>query len=63
MDIKTRIDGLTEAESKAALKWFIEFATVFIDCDECPFEDCPSGATVKSCERHFFDCVLKEARK
>ena len=64
MDIKAMIDNMTEQEAKVALVWFVEFATVFIDCDECPFEDgCPSGATVKACERHFFDCVLKEARK
>jgi len=64
MDIKARIDGLSAQEAKAALKWFVEQANVFICCDDCPFEyGCPSGATVKECERHFLDCVLKEARK
>jgi len=64
MDIKAMIDNMTEAEAKAALKWFVEQANVFICCEYCPFEDgCPNEATVKECERHFLDCVLKEARK
>ena len=63
MDIKERIDALTEAEAKAVLKWFIGFSTVFVDCDECPFEDsCQNGETVKECERRFFEGVLNEVQ-
>lgn len=52
-----------QEDGKATLKWFVKQATVFINCDECPFEDgCPSGATVKECERHFFDGVLKSTK-
>lgn len=53
MDIKTRIDGLTEAEAKAALEYlveFIEFNNRFINDSKIDIE-------------YLLDKALKEARK
>ena len=35
MDIKARIDGLTEPEAKAALEWCLDYAAEQTNCDEC----------------------------
>ena len=60
MDIKTRIDGLSEQEAKAALEWFFKYATDITGCNSCPFESgCPE---VGVCKSHFLDEALKEAR-
>ena len=69
MDIKTRIDGLTEQEAKDALEWCITTMGGRIPCDYCEqaifsnaggFLGCGGGK--KSCTSHWLDEALKEAR-
>lgn len=61
MDIKARIDALTEREAKAALAWFLEYATDITWCNSCPFKSgCPE---VGMCKNHFLCEALKEAQK
>lgn len=70
MDIKERIDELTEAEAKAALEWALCGLSYRLRCDECPScSRCPiNEPLVKSdvCLCLLLDAALKmtkEARK
>ena len=69
MDIKKRIDGLSEAEAKAALQFCVEYFAAVSWCYQCPFEiSCPEGIVdnkqeVEECERRFLAGVIKEVRK
>jgi len=65
MAIKTRIDGLTEAEAKAALERMINYAGALTSCNRCFLPpDCYGG----KCKEAFLKWAigaeaLKEARK
>jgi len=63
MDIKTRIDALTEAEAKAALEWAIYKARIYGSCFECDLDGkCRKDDSV-DCDMEFLRQALKEARK
>jgi hypothetical protein len=63
MDIKTRIDELTEAEAKAALAWAIYKARIYGSCFECDLDgECRKDDSV-DCEMEYLRQALKEARK
>lgn len=66
MDIKTRIDGLTEAEAKAALVEILCDISYYRPCfiqhnDECPHYISCLGE--KKCAKVWLEEALKEARK
>ena len=64
MDIKERIDGLSEAEAKAALAWVIELFGRSFSCKRCPVLDCPSQIVcIDMCEKFILDEALKGARE
>lgn len=68
MDIKTRIDALTEAEAKAALEWTLErFPDSMVRCEHnCPISNrCFAYITAgdSDCKNLLLDEALKEARK
>ena len=61
MDIKTRIDNLTEAEAKAALKYVLE---CYADEKAEPFFDATQEARIEFYQKVILDEALKEgARK
>ena len=66
MDIKTGIDGLNEAEAKAALFELVEDISNFSPCyDQCG-GDCPHWlvcGNYKRCAEVWLEEALKEARK
>lgn len=63
MDIKTRIDGLSEAEAKAALVWVIELFGISFPCKRCPVLGCPTKVdTMYDCEKFILDEALKETK-
>jgi len=63
MDIKTRIDGLTEQEAKAALLWVIDLFGISFPCKRCPILGCPTKLdTENDCENFILDEALKETR-
>jgi len=63
MDIKERIDELTEAEAKAVLAWAIHKASIYGSCFECDLDgECRKDDSV-DCDMEFLRQVLKEARK
>lgn len=65
MDIKARIDGLTEQKAKAALLWIINDTT--INCCLCPHVYyCVKKPVIEGtdkCKNFRLDDALKEARK
>ena len=64
MDIKARIDTLTEAEAKAALEWYATMPQ--IRCEFCRFSYKCNYSIKKNSDDCFsliFDEALKEARK
>ena len=71
MDVKARIDGLTEAEAKAALKSIIKTVTDLSPClledgQVCPYRygECDEvGERKKTCEDIWLDEALKEAQQ
>lgn len=67
MDIKTRIDALTEAEAKAALYLVIKAFAYDMPCWCCDvYQDCPSRSvkrTTDDCMKSVLNEALKEARK
>ena len=67
MDIKTRIDGLSEAEAKAALWWYAEKMAEWLSCHDCP-DMSPCRISFKTdmpkmCIERIFNMALKEVRK
>ena len=60
MDIKTRIDSLTEAEVKAALEYVLE---CYADEKAEPFFDATQEARIEFYQKVILDEALKEARK
>ena len=63
MDIKTRIDALTEAEAKAALAWAIYKARICGSCFECDLDgECIKDYSV-DCDMEFLRQALREAQK
>ena len=60
MDIKTRIDSLTEAEVKAALEYVLE---CYADEKAEPFFDATQEARTEFYQKVILDEALKEARK
>ena len=71
MDIKERIDGLTEQEAKAALYCIVDTISDLSPCIIEDGENCPYfygacdevGVKRKSCAEIWLDEALKEARK
>ena len=67
MDIKERIDKLTETEAKAALYLAIKAFAWDMPCWCCDvYQDCPSRSvnrTADDCMKSVLNEVLKEARK
>jgi len=67
MDIKERIDALSEVEAKAALAWYAKKTAVWLSCHDCP-DVGPCRASFKTdmpktCIDRLFTLALKEARK
>lgn len=63
MDIKMRIDGLSEAEAKAALAWAIDKARIYGSCFECDCDgECRKDDSV-NCDMEFLRQALGEVRK
>jgi len=61
MDIKERIDGLTEQEAKAALKWFVNAWTHMV----VPSDFIDKEKYMDRCEmiaNHYLTEALKETR-
>ena len=64
MDIKTRIDELSEAEAKAALEWCVTNWTRNVSCTDCRLQAvCETLIREKFCADIVLDEALKEARK
>ena len=65
MDIKERIDGLTEQEAKAALSRFLEYIVKNMACWNCPLNECEICDVENKgrLRKYFLDVALKEARK
>ena len=61
MDIEERIDGLTEAEAKAALLFIVKQEGRFMH--DTRWILCKGQETIEECENQFLDRALKEARK
>ena len=68
MDIKERIDTLSEAEAKAALGKLLETVSILEPCrlefsNYCPhYNECDASGT-RRCAEIWLDDALKEARK
>ena len=68
MDIKARIDSLTEAETKAALGKLLETVSILEPCrlefsKYCPhYDECDATGT-RRCAEIWLDEALKEARE
>ena len=63
MDIKERIDELTEAEAKAALAWYAKKTAAWLSCHDCP-DKSPCRASyktdmLKTCPERIFALALK----
>ena len=68
MDIKKRIDALTEQEAKAALDSVIMTIALLEPCrmhysDYCPYYDQCNSSGTSECAEIWLDEALKEARK
>lgn len=68
MNVKERIDALTEAEAKAALAKSIKFLSDKTDCVDCDnlYATIKNGRVVRcdgACEQYWLSKALKEARK
>ena len=62
MTIQERINGLTEAEAKAALEWTIQRVAVYGSCFVCDRDgECRKDDSV-DCDIEFLRQALKEAR-
>ena len=68
MDIKKRIDALTEAEAKAALEQCIKTMVENIHCGDCRYSEILPDGTIDKCTTPWncadmlLDDALKEAR-
>lgn len=65
MDIKERIDALSEVDAKAALSWFLEYVVKNTACWKCPLFECNICDVVNKgrLRKYFLDVAIKEARK
>ena len=68
MDIKERIDGLSEAEAKAALDSVIMTIAFLEPCrmhysDYCPYYDQCNSSGTRECAELWLDEALKGVRK
>ena len=64
MDIKQRIDALTEQEAKAALAWCVINWTRNVSCSDCRIKPvCDTEIRERFCADIVLDEALKEARK
>jgi hypothetical protein len=63
MDIKTRIDELSEAEAKDALSRFLEYVVENTACWKCPLNECEICDVENKgrLRKYFLDVALKEA--
>ena len=61
MDIRERIDALTEAEAKAALEWYIMKLSIF----QAVYQESGNGKVIDmdALRESTLDEALKEARK
>ena len=63
MNIKERIDALTEEEAKAALDWAIQRVAVYGSCFVCDRDEkCKKDDSV-DCDMEFLRQALEEATK
>ena len=62
MDIKARIDGLTEQEAKAALGSVIRTIALKEPC-RCPYYDQCNSPGTSECAELWLDEALKEAQE
>ena len=67
MDIKARIDGLSEAEAKAALEACIAIIVRYTHCEDCWNAELADGRRVacgseRMCAEYWANEALKEAR-
>lgn len=68
MDIKQRIDALTEAEAKAALYYLVNFVGATAICKTCPLhQECFHDIEAPSCKERFLNFAIvdfeREAQK
>lgn len=68
MDIKARIDALTEAEAKAALYYLVNFVGATAICKTCPLhQECFHDIEATSCKERFLNWAIvdfeQEARE
>lgn len=68
MEIKTRIDALTEAGAKAALYYLVNFVGATEICKTCPLhQECFHDIEATSCKERFLNWAIvdfeREARK
>ena len=64
MGIKTRVDGLSEADAKAALAGVLHMYWRSHPCWCCLLEEgCTCHRLIDSCKQRVLDEALKEARK
>ena len=64
MDIKARIDALTEAEAKAALEWTLIMCAYDLPCKCCEaFKSCPNLKMNCTGDVACMDKLLNEALK
>jgi len=66
MDIKERIDGLTEVQAKAALEWYTKQLPCYLACNNCLAESrCRvawKNGGYEKCMENLLKLALKEAR-
>jgi len=62
MDIKERIDTLSEAEAKAALYWAIQRVAVYGSCFVCDRDEKCEKDDGIDCDIEFLRQALKETR-
>lgn len=65
MDIKERIDGLSEEEAKCVLAWYAEKTAAWLSCRDCPdISACRTSYKtdmLKTCQERIFALAQKEA--
>ena len=59
MDIKAKIDTLTEAEAKAALYYLVNFVGATAICKTCPLhQECFHDIDATSCKERFLNWAI-----
>ena len=65
MDIKERIDALSEVEAKAALSRFLDYVVKNTSCWRCPLSECEICDVENKgrLRKHFLDVALAERQR